>query len=475
MPGLVGRIWVGSVTCLIGFIAYTSQIFIIWPWYGREFSVELLKLIGPFNILVLMVYWNYFLTVRTDPGRVSPSWKPDFGSGEPYEVKKLTGGPRYCRYCSTYKPPRAHHCKQCKRCVLRMDHHCPWVDNCVGHYNHGHFIRFLFFVDVACSYHLIMVTRRVIDSVSPTSYYHVDPTTADILFVVFNYTACIPVIMAVGFFSIYHFYCLCTNTTTIEGWEKDKVATLIRRGKIREIKFPYNLGLLANVRAVLGENPLLWLWPQPMRGSGLHFKVAEGADSDVQHIWPPKDPSVYDHPNGPDLTGKSPFTYGTGLNPDLLPSNNARLRHPKSKDLQTPGVGNDSAPYGHNFDEEDRKTTSTPSRNSFSSNEYPDNRGFFGRLGEERADDNYDNPDGPTVRVRRGSEGWEVRPMSKDEIVQRYLRSRGLEPEQSRIRDAETGNEVGGPREMLNKLNEPGRYNRYVPEVQSSSEDEDQV
>ncbi|KAG8960622.1 Palmitoyltransferase [Tulasnella sp. 419] len=360
-----------------------------------------------------------------------------------------------------------------------------------------------------------MVTRRVIDSVSPTSYYHVDPTTADILFVVFNYTACIPVIMAVGFFSIYHFYCLCTNTTTIEGWEKDKVATLIRRGKIREIKFPYNLGLLANVRAVLGENPLLWLWPQPMRGSGLHFKVAEGAevegawrmtmrckglgpvyifvlssvtdvlqtsfsllsliDSDVQHIWPPKDPSVYDHPNGPDLTGKSPFTYGTGLNPDLLPSNNARLRHPKSKDLQTPGVGNDSAPYGHNFDEEDRKTTSTPSRNSFSSNEYPDNRGFFGRLGEERADDNYDNPDGPTVRVRRGSEGWEVRPMSKDEIVQRYLRSRGLEPEQSRIRDAETGNEVGGPREMLNKLNEPGRYNRYVPEVQSSSEDEDQV
>jgi len=35
--------------------------------------------------------------------------------------------------------------------------------------------------------------------------------------------------------SIYHFYCLLGNSTTIEGWEKDKVATMIRRGKIREV------------------------------------------------------------------------------------------------------------------------------------------------------------------------------------------------------------------------------------------------
>lgn len=31
-----------------------------------------------------------------------------------------------------------------------------------------------------------------------------------------------------------------------------------------------------NIRAVLGDNPFLWCWPQPMRGSGLKFPVAEG-------------------------------------------------------------------------------------------------------------------------------------------------------------------------------------------------------
>ena len=38
-----------------------------------------------------------------------------------------------------------------------------------------------------------------------------------------------------GISSLYHFYSLLGNTTTIEGWEKDKVATLVRRGRIQEV------------------------------------------------------------------------------------------------------------------------------------------------------------------------------------------------------------------------------------------------
>lgn len=36
-------------------------------------------------------------------------------------------------------------------------------------------------------------------------------------------------------FSIYQFYATSRNTTTIEGWEKDKVARMVRRGKVQEV------------------------------------------------------------------------------------------------------------------------------------------------------------------------------------------------------------------------------------------------
>jgi len=59
------------------------------------------------------------------------------------------------------------------------------------------------------------------------------------LFLIFNFAACAPVWLCVGMFSVYHLYLASGNSTTIEGWEKDKVATLVRRGKIHDVKYPY--------------------------------------------------------------------------------------------------------------------------------------------------------------------------------------------------------------------------------------------
>lgn len=50
---------------------------------------------------------------------------------------------RYCFPCTSFRPPRAHHCSICNACVMKMDHHCPWVGNCVGHKNHKVFWVFL--------------------------------------------------------------------------------------------------------------------------------------------------------------------------------------------------------------------------------------------------------------------------------------------------------------------------------------------
>ena len=52
--------------------------------------------------------------------------------------------------------------------------------------------------------------------------------------------------------------------------------------------------------------------------------------------------------------------------------------------------------------------------------------------------------DGP--KVRRGSEGYEVREETREEILRRYIESRG---------------------------EEVGRYQRYVPQTPASSEDEE--
>ncbi len=89
-----------------------------------------------------------------------------------------------------------------------------------------------------------------------TLRWKVQPSTTEIVFIVLNYVACIPVIFMVGLFryalckdaetvklstnssALYHYYCVLVNTTTIEGWEKNKVATLIRRGRIEEVWHP---------------------------------------------------------------------------------------------------------------------------------------------------------------------------------------------------------------------------------------------
>lgn len=152
MGRLVGRIFVGLTLFLITFIGYSSQIFIIWPWYGYELSVQLITLLLPFksvyiqsslrielislgyrcSALLYMILWNYYLCVTTNPGQVPKSWvrgdftkshvhqpdnvqKPDVHDEDGYEVKKLTRAPRFCRTCENYKPPRAHHCRQCKQ------------------------------------------------------------------------------------------------------------------------------------------------------------------------------------------------------------------------------------------------------------------------------------------------------------------------------------------------------------------------
>ncbi|KAJ7103218.1 zf-DHHC-domain-containing protein [Mycena belliarum] len=420
--GFIGRLIVNFVVLLICFIAYSVQIFVVWPWYGRALSVQLVTLLLPFNLLVGMLFWNYFLCVTSNPGEVPENWRPDTHI-DGYEVKKLTGGPRYCRMCERPKPPRTHHCRQCGRCVLRMDHHCPWINNCVGHFTHGYFIRFLFYVDVACSYHLAMVTRRVLSSMG--GRYWDEPDSVELVFIILNFVACVPVLMSVGAFSLYHFSALMNNTTTIEGWEKDKVATMVRRGKIREIKFPYNIGRRQNIESILGANPWLWCWPAPTPGTGLKYKLTDSDDTNapVSENWPPRDPSSM-HEGDPDkefVLPNSPWTYENGsVNPDLQPSNSAAPRRRRRDHDGASAL----PPYHPDYQ------ASVVTNGDYSSDE----------------DEEYGYKDDNKTWVRRGSEGYEVRPAAREDMLERYLLEIGETPQ---------------------------RYHRYIPQPDSESEGDD--
>jgi hypothetical protein len=68
-----GRIFIGGVLLLISTIAYSSQIFVFYSALGG-WSWSTAKVLVPLNILVAMVYYNYYLACTTDPGRVPFDW-----------------------------------------------------------------------------------------------------------------------------------------------------------------------------------------------------------------------------------------------------------------------------------------------------------------------------------------------------------------------------------------------------------------
>lgn len=175
---------------------------------------------------------------------------------------------------------------------------------------------------------------------------------------------------------------------------------------------------MANFNSVFGSNPLFWCWPlRRPNSNGLIYPVAEGSGKPTlhryliilcltnviviteQYLWPPKDP--YAEAPAERIPTGDPWTYGNGdINPNLMPSNTRKRKHAVP-------------PYHPSYDAEEQgsnaSTSSSPERDSHSSNEYlpytsPDKaRHQEGWIEENETDQ------GPTsVRVRRGSEGWEA-------------------------------------------------------------------
>ncbi|CAO3591480.1 unnamed protein product [Absidia cylindrospora] len=300
LDSIPGQVFVVGVLLLISTIAYSSQYFIFIPALQDSLTLSGFQVLVPFNIFVLLIYYNYYLAVTTNPGKIPSNWKPPAfitelsNNKESNPDQPMTTPPRFCKTCQLYKPPRTHHCRYCHCCVLKMDHHCPWINNCVGIYNYPHFIRFIFFVNLSCTYVLVLLiwrTRCIMDAIRHFRF-DAEPTTTEVIFLVINFVLSIVVLFSVGILGGYHLYCLLRNQSTIEAWERGKVETLIRRRKIPPFDYPFSFGVYKNICSVLGNNPLLWLWPtrNGATGDGLIFEVPTHIDPRSQHFWPPRDP-----------------------------------------------------------------------------------------------------------------------------------------------------------------------------------------
>lgn len=155
-----------------------------------------------------------------------------------------------CATCVRWKPERCHHCRQCNKCVLKMDHHCPWLANCVGIKNYKFFILTILYGFSTCVIILITFLEYVI-AINMS-------TNVSIGFCIWNsfaYMCCVILVSFDSFLITSNWNCVLRNVTTIEK------SDMMRFGRKVEYRGKYDMGTWKNLKAVFGDNVLLWWLP----------------------------------------------------------------------------------------------------------------------------------------------------------------------------------------------------------------------
>ncbi|KAG5519996.1 hypothetical protein PMAC_001072 [Pneumocystis sp. 'macacae'] len=209
--------------------------------------------------------WCYTATSFTFPG--SPQNNNGYIHIAPYNYSafisvKQNGSPRFCNKCEALKPDRTHHCSICNRCVLKMDHHCPWFSNCIGFANYKHFFLFLIYISIYSFYlfisSLIILYKFVIIFDGTSKKISVNWILLLVISGVFAIT--------LGGFTIWHFFLVFRNLTTIEALKQTHYITnRLNYNNTFESKIDignaFDLGWKKNWNQVMGSNKILWFLP----------------------------------------------------------------------------------------------------------------------------------------------------------------------------------------------------------------------
>lgn len=257
----LGKLMVPLVLAFVGLVWYAVVILVHGPATLKGSSAGSkagsATAVLTFTSLVAMLLWCYAVAVVTDPGSVPLGWLPFEDEEEAlaelerqrYNPEmKLTGAARvrFCRKCRAWKPDRAHHDSMSGRCVLKMDHYCIWIVNCVGLLNYKAFLLFLLYTCLACCLSSGLLAPAclafILDKPGGSS------TAPGTVFI----AAVVSIAFALSLlgFLIMHARMVAANCTTIEMYEKQRVAS-----------WPYNRGFRWNFVDVFGHKPSQWWVP----------------------------------------------------------------------------------------------------------------------------------------------------------------------------------------------------------------------
>lgn len=237
----------------------------VWPpmksWGGMA------NMIG-FLASSCLTTFHFFCAMCDGPGYLPKNWRPENSSDEEYL--------QYCDTCQGYKAPRSHHCRKCGHCIMKMDHHCPWINNCVGHFNHGHFVGFLFFAVLGCAQATVILAMTLYYGLNRSWYRYygsgrepdVILTIWSLLIVMFALGLAIGVVLAVGALLYFQVRAIWRNQTGIEDWIIEK-ADYRRRDTKETFLHPYHLGRWKNLRFVLTATCM-------PNGDGIDWPLREG-------------------------------------------------------------------------------------------------------------------------------------------------------------------------------------------------------